>query len=660
MRPPENSFGQLCREICPPDILVDLLCRNEEEIDGRRSFDLIETAAYAWSPTMSAAFTVLLVLGTTIVVFALDRLRVDIVAILSLLALVAIGAVDTVEALAGFSAPIVIMIGALFVVGEGLTRTGVAARVASLVAGLGRRHDRLLLPALMLLSAILSAVMSSTGTVAVMIPVAVGLARQLGKSPSALLMPMAFAAQLGGVLTLIGTPPNLVVSQALTEETGTGLSFFSLTPYGLVGLAAGILMMSWLGRWILPGGRDEGELSEDPSIRELADLFGLARRVVVCHVPGSSPFAGRTAAAVGARRRYSVSLLALVRPPAEPWARPRAIAVEPDTRIRRGDRLLVKGAPGSVEDFIEAGALEVQQSNPESLDERVILEVGLVEVLVNSQSRLIGRTVREVGFYRRYGVNVVGVRRRGVPLDQPVSSIRLDFGDSLLVVGDWERIERLRRDRRNLIVAATARAGAHQLPRAARAPLALGVLAIMLALMMFTSIPLVWPVVGGAVAMVLVGAVGVSSVYRAVQWPSLVMIAAMLPAATALENSGALDLIVGSLIGMLGTVPLAATVFGLMLLTSILSQVISNTATALLLAPVAVQMAGSLDIGATPLLICVAVAASTAFATPMASPVNALILGPGRYRFADFLKAGIALQLVVIALCGTLITLLAS
>ena len=180
---------------------------------------------------MSLAVPVLLVLAVTVAVLALDKLRVDIVALLALLALVTIGAVDTSEALSGFSTPIVVMIGALFVVGEGLTQTGVAARVASLVAGIGQRREALLLPALMLLSALLSAVMSSTGTVAVMIPVAVGLARRLGQPAGSLLMPMAFAAQLGGVLTLIGTPPNLVVSQSLAQASGRGLGFFALTPY---------------------------------------------------------------------------------------------------------------------------------------------------------------------------------------------------------------------------------------------------------------------------------------------------------------------------------------------------------------------------------------------------------------------------------------------
>ncbi len=609
---------------------------------------------------MTQATLVLLILAATVVLFASDRLRVDIVALLSLLALVAAGAVSTSEALAGFAAPIVVMIAALFIVGEGLANTGLAARVAAAVAGLARRDERLLLPAVMLLSALLSAVMSSTGTVAVMLPVVVGLSRALSRPVSGLLMPMAFAAQLGGVLTLIGTPPNLVVSQALAEATGEGFSFFALTPYGLLGLVAGVTVMTLTGRALLPADRGGGGLPEEPSLSELVEIFGLARRVAVCSLPAGSPFVGRSAAAVGARRRFGVSLLALVRDPPEPWGRPRANVVEPHTSFEAGDRILVKGAEEAVAAFVAAGELEVRPFEPGLEAERVILELGVVEVLLTPQSRLIGRTVREAGVFERFGVIVAAVRRRGQPIDQPVSSIRLDFGDSLLVVGSWERIEEIRRDRRNLIVASEAQTGPERLPGAARAPWALAVLASMLGLMIFSEVPLVWATVGAALAMVLGGAVEAGSAYRVIQWPSLIMIGAMLPAATALSNSGAMDVVVDAATSLLaGAAPFVA-LLGLMLVTSLLSQVISNTATAVLLAPVALEMAARLGLGAEPLLLGVAIAASTAFATPVASPVNALVFGPGGYRFGDFLKAGVALQLVVLLSSCALIMVLAT
>jgi di/tricarboxylate transporter len=608
---------------------------------------------------MTQATLVLLILAATVVLFASDRLRVDLVALLCLMALVAAGAVSTSEALSGFAEPIVVMIAALFVVGEGLSRTGLAARVAAAVAAIGRRRERLLLPAIMTLSALLSALMSSTGTVAVMLPVVIGLARKLDRPVSGLLLPMAFAAQIGGLLTLIGTPPNLIVSDALADATGTGLGFFSLAPYGLAGLTAAILLMTLGGRALLPRDRGVRELGAEPSIAELAELFGVAQRVLICRLTSDSVFAGRSATAVGARRNYGVSLLAVVKEAPERWRRPRAYAVEPHTRLEAGDRLLVKGSEEALGDFVAAGGLEARRFEPGHHDERVILELCVVEVLLTPGSRLVGRTVLEAGFRERFGVNVVGVRRRGTALEQRVTEIELDFGDSLLIVGPWERIEELRLDRRNLIVASEARPEADRLPGAARAPWALAVLGTMLALMIFSDIPLVWTTVGAAMAMILGGAVEPGSIYRVVQWPSLVMIAAMLPAAAALGNSGALDLLVGSASSLLAGTPLLATLLGLMVVTSLLSQVISNTATAVLLAPVAVQLAELLDVGPEPLLIGVAVAASTAFATPVASPVNALVLGPGGYRFGDFLRAGVALQAVVLPLTAALIVWLA-
>lgn len=607
---------------------------------------------------MTQATLVLLILAATVALFATDRLRVDLVALLSLVALVAAGALSTGEALAGFAAPIVAMIAALFVVGEGITRTGLAARVTDLVAGIARHNERLLLPSVMALAAVLSAVMSSTGTVAVMLPVVIGLARALERPVSGLLLPMAFAAQLGGVLTLIGTPPNLVVSQTLADATGTGLGFFALTPYGLAGLAAGIALMSLAGRVLLPAARPDTELPQEPLLEELVALFGLTPHLAVCRVPAGSPFAGRSASAVGARRSFSVALLARIVDAGEAWRRPRAQAIEPHTRIEAGDRLLVKGSDEAIAAFVAAGDLEAHRFVPGQEAERVILELGVVEVLLTPQSRLIGRTVREAGVRERFGVNVVAVRRRGKTVDLPVSSIRLDFGDSLLVVGSWERIEELRRDRRNLIVASEARTEPSRLPGAARAPWALAVLAAMLGLMIFSSVPLVWSAIGAALAMILGGAVDAGSVYRVVQWPSLVLIAAMLPAATALTNSGALDLVVGSAGAALTGAPAGVALVGLMLATSLLSQVISNTATAVLLAPVGLELASRLGIASEPLLIGVAIAASTAFATPVASPVNALVLGPGGYRFRDFLKAGVALQALTLALAAGMILLL--
>ena len=607
---------------------------------------------------MTQATLVLLILAATVCLFASDRLRVDLVALLSLLALVAVGAVSTSEALSGFSQPIVVMIAALFVVGEGLSSTGIAARLASAVADVGRNHERLLLPTVMLLAALLSAVMSSTGTVAVMLPVVMGLARKLERPISGLLIPMAFAAQLGGLLTLIGTPPNLIVSQALHEATGSQLGFFSLAPYGLIGLGVAILLMTVAGRLLLPRPARQSALAEEPSIGELAQLFGLTEKVVVCHLPTTSPFAGRSASAVGARRNHGVSLLAVVKDGSEPWRRPRASAVEPYTRLEGGDRLLVKGSSKAVAAFVAAGSLEARPFDPDGESDRVILELGVVEVLLTPQSRLVGRTVRESGVHRRFGVNVVAVRRRGVAIDAPVSGIKLDFGDSLLVVGSWERIEGLRKDVRNLIVASEARTEASRLPGAARAPWALAVLATMLGLMIFSDVPLVWASVAAALAMILGRAVEAGSVYRVIQWPSLVMIAAMLPAATALDNSGALGLLVDAAGATLGGAPMFPALLGLMVATSLLSQVISNTATAVLLAPVAVELGGLIGVGPEPLLVGVAVAASTAFATPVASPVNALVLGPGGYRFGDFLRAGIGLQTVVLPLTAAMIVLL--
>ncbi len=621
-------------------------------------------------------FEIALVYGVllgAVILWASDRLRVDLVGLLALLALALTGILTPAEALAGFSDPVVLMIAGLFVVGEGLFQTGVAQAIGRLPARIAGESEVRLLAVIMLMVASLSAFMSSTGTVAVMLPVVVGLAWERGIPPSRLLIPLAAASLLGGMLTLIGTPPNIVVSNHLSAMGREPFGFFTFTPVGLVMVVVGLGFMILVGRHLLPERPPPGSVTGPPatSVAALSEAYGLPATLFRTRIPADSPIAGSTIQELEIRRRFGVNVVGLRRADHErsagrrpggglwpapppfpglrtgPGLRP-GLGIEstpPSTRFRAGDEVWLQGRPKAVADFVGAHRLELL---PDVEGPEVPEGMGLVEVLLTPDSSLVGKTIEESGVREKYRVTVLSVRRMGEPLEADLSITPLRFGDTLLVKGAWDRIRLLERERSDFVVTGLPR----ELDRAVRpygkAPLAVAIMVSMMLVMALDLLPPVLAVLTAAAAMVLTGCVGAEEGYRSINWQGVVLIATVLPVARALEVTGGMDLIVDALSGPLALAGPLALLAVLFIMTSAMSQVISNTATAVLLAPIAFQLALNLDARPEPFLMGIAVAASTAFATPIASPVNTLVLGPGGYRFGDFFRIGVALQLLLL------------
>jgi di/tricarboxylate transporter len=583
-------------------------------------------------------------LAVTVALFVSDRMRLDLVALMSLLALTLTGILTPEEAVAGFSDPVVLIIAGLFVVGGGLFHTGVASRVGTLLGQVAGTRPIRITAVVMLTSAVLSAFLSSTGTVAVMIPVTVALAWKAGVSASRLLIPVAFGSLLGGLLTLIGTAPNIVVANHLAGAGLEPFRFFDFSPVGIVLLAAGILFMTVLGGRMLPQrapvGRPVGadEVTALPP-EEMVEGYRLGTMARLRVLPGS-PLVGLSAVEANLRRDFDVSVIGVSRKRRVP--------------VGEGD---AEGAPT----FLPGDVLDVQ-GDPETvrrIEDELILEnlrvsavearLRMAEALLTPRSRLIGQTVSGVRFRERYGVNVLSIRRGGVPIDGSITETPLRFGDTLLVTGPRRKIELLRSEGNDFVVVARAADATAESELSPRAKVALGVMIGMMALLTFNVVPPVTAVLLAAVLMVLTGSLDVEAAYRSINWETVVLIAGILPMATALEKTGGLGLAVSTLAGLeaWGPYALLAAVF---VLTSAFSHVISNTATAVLVAPIALQAAVNMGVSPYPFMMGVAVAASTAFATPIASPVNMLVLGPGAYRFGDFFRVGLLLQLVVFAL----------
>ncbi|MBK7564302.1 MAG: SLC13 family permease [Propionivibrio sp.] len=594
---------------------------------------------------------ILLVLGlllATILLFASDRLRMDIVAILVLLALMMSGLLAPKEALAGFGDPLVVLIAGLFVIGEGLFRTGVAFAIGNWLLGVAGNSETRLLVLLMLVVAGLSAFMSNTGAVAVFIPVALNLSTKANVPANRLLMPMAFAGSLGGMLTLIGTPPNLVVSNLLSREGMTPFNFFSFTPVGLLILVATIVFIVLIGRFLLPkDGGPKGNAQDRLSLEDLISAYGVKDQLFRLCIESDSPLVGQTLGQVQLRTRFDVIVIGLER---QSRGKPVVMPALIQTEYSAGDIIYLAGTEQRVAELLRTLAGMRRLTFEAQQKQIVAQELGLAEVLLTPRSRLVGQTIKDAHFRERYGLSVLGILRMGQPMRGDFLATRLDFGDSLLVGGGWRHIDLLQAEQTDFSVLTIPREMDEVAPYRERAPWALAIVAGMLGLMTFDILPSVTAVLLAGLAMVLARCVTMEEAYKSINWQSIILIAGMLPMATALNKTGALELIVTGLVESLGTLGPLALMAGLFVLTSVFSQFISNTATAVLVAPIALGAATSMELSPYPFLMAVALAASTAFSTPMASPVNTLVLGPGGYRFNDFVKMGVPLQLLAMAL----------
>jgi di/tricarboxylate transporter len=593
-----------------------------------------------------------------IILFVSDRLRLDLVAMMGLLALMLLDILTPQEALAGFADPVVLIIAGLFVVGGALVQTGVADRMGTWLGRIAGTNEMSLIIIIMAVAALLSGFMSSTGTTAVLLPIVVSLARDARISPSKLLIPLALASLLGGLLTLIGTPPNIVVSNQLVSEGLAPFGFFSFTPIGLIMLVIGVVFMALVGRFLLPDrqreeitfdeeeSKDAGANGDAISIKDLAQTYQLPGHLFRMRIRRSSPLLGRTLAEADLHKRYNVTVLQ-IQSRADKYSLPGPPQpVTADTLLEAFDILHVQGSPQNVRRL--ARELDFTITADESDGQAIVQEMGMVEVLLTQRSRLIGRTLAQVNFRAKYGLTVLGIRRMGDLLEGRIIDVPLQFGDMLLVEGTWDRVRVLRRDSRDFIVVGQPAEMAEAERPVRLGPVAIAIMLGMLLLMTFEIVPTVTAVLLAAAALVLTGCLTMEDAYRNINWESVVLIAGMLPMATALQKTGGMAYIADGLTASFGEMGPVAVMAGLFVLTAVFSQFISNTATAVLVAPIAFQTAASLGIAPQPLLMAVAVAASTSFATPVATPVNTLVLGPGGYRFADYAKVGISLQLIML------------
>ena len=603
--------------------------------------------------------TTIIVLLVAAVFFAMGKVRSDLVALCALLALMMFGILSPAEALSGFSNPVVIMMVGLFVVGGAIFQTGLAKKISGKMMNLAGNSELRLFLLVMLVTAFIGAFVSNTGTVALMLPIVVSLAARARMNVSRLLIPLAFSSSLGGMLTLIGTPPNLVIQETLVEAGYEPLSFFSFAPVGVICIAVGMVVLLPLSQWFLgkKSSSDGHGRRKSKSLHELVREYHLTDNLVKVKVDADSLACGKTVSELDIHNRYALTVYEVRREKTMQSGLLKTVnqrLAGPQTELQSGDIIYIIGEKAQTSKFVSdyrLAVVETQESEPEEGGAQLdFYDIGIAEIVMMPTSRLVNRKLKESGFRSKYHINIVGVRRKGQYIMDNLAELRLHGGDVLLVQGTWENISRLNRDEEDRVVLGQPLEEVEKVTLDYKAPLAACIMLLMIALMVFDFIPVapVTAVMFAGVLMVLSGCFrNVEAAYKTINWESIVLIAAMLPMSVALEKTGASALVSRTLAESLGHYGPYALLAGIYFSTSLLTLFISNTATAVLMAPIALSSAAQMGLSPYPFLFAVTLGASMCFATPFSTPPNALVMQAGRYTFMDYVKVGLPLQVIV-------------
>ena len=604
--------------------------------------------------------TTLIILVITVALFIWGRVRADIVALTALAALLVLGILTPAEALAGFSSPIVIMMIGLFVVGGAIMQTGLAKLTGNKLMALSRGNETITFLLVMLVTSFIGAFVSNTGTVALMMPIIMSIAAGSGMQSSRFLMPLAFAGSLGGMLTLIGTPPNLVIDEVLTEGGYQPLAFFSFFPVGIIVIAIGIIVLMPLSKIFLSKKQNGKKKKQGKSLDDLVDEYQLLDNLHRYIVPSRRSSAaldengelmdivGKTLKDLSIQKKYGVSIieirnekksrLGLVKDVSQNMAKS-------SSTIQVHDTLYIIGKEEKINRF--ARDYDLRKMKDVKID---FYDLGLTEIVVMPTSNFAGLRIGDANLRKRFGINVLGVKRGDEYITDNLIATKLHVGDMLLVQGEWTNLAHLATDTINWVVIDQPEKTADKVLLDYKAPVAAAIMLLMIAMMVFDFIP-VAPVTAVIIAGLLTVFAGcfrnVEAAYKTINWESIVLIAAMMPMSTALEKTGASALVSQGLVESLGAMGPTALLAGIYFTTSLMTMFISNTATAVLMAPIALVAAQQVGVSPYSFLFAVTLGASMCFASPFSTPPNALVMKAGGYTFMDYVKVGLPLQIII-------------
>ncbi len=599
----------------------------------------------------------LAILALSVAFFINGKIRSDIVALCALVCLMVAGILTPEEALSGFSSTALIMMIGLFVVGGAIFQTGLAKMVSSRLMKLAGNSETRLFVLVMAVTSCMGAFVSNTGTVAIMIPIVVSMAMSVKMNPSRLLMPLAFASSMSGMMTLIGTPPNIIINEELIKGGFEGLGFFTFLPVGLICAVVGTLLLLPLSKKFLskPGALSGASASSGKSLKSLVKEYGVVDNLYRLSVEETSLVAGKMIGELDIRKQYGLNIVevrSVDRNQRNPMARKSVQkAADPDTTLRTDDILYISAKPAQLERLAAeySRALLPDEENPtgSGFD---FYDIGVAEIVLMSTSTVVNKSVKEVGFRTRYNVSVLGICRKNKYILEGVADEKIQSGDVLLVQGTWDNIARLETETEEWIVVGRPLEEAAKVTLDYKAPVAAAIMIAMIVVMVFDFIPIkpVTAVMIAGLLMVLTGCFrNVEAAYKTINWESIVLIGAMMPMSLALEKTGIASWISTTLSTSLGGYSPMLLLAGIYFATSLLTMFISNTATAVLMAPIAMQCALQVGVSPVPLLFAVTLGASLCFSSPFSTPPNALVMPAGQYKFSDYVKVGLPLQLIL-------------
>jgi di/tricarboxylate transporter len=578
--------------------------------------------------TFDIALTLLIILAA-LVLFATEKLRVDVVALLVLITVGVFGLIPPEELFSGFSNSAVITVWAVYMVSGGLFKTGVADTMGRGILKVAGDGEVRLIAMIMVTVGLISAFMNNVGAVAMLLPAVVGISRQTNTPVSKLLIPLAFASLLGGKMTLIGTPANILANGIVLESGLEGFGFFEFTPMGIVVLGTGVIYMVTIGRHLLPvrdGARGEQDINQ---------LRGYVTEV---RVNANSPLDGKTLVESRLGEEYDFTVLAMERengdlPP-----------LHRDTLIRAGDMLALEGRAPKIMAASQTLGLTPIVEQELQLDDLEPRDIELIEVALAPNSRLIGHSLREVEFRERFGFSVMAISREGEVITQRVGNIPLRAGDMLLLQGPHYRIDELQEGRDFLVMVPVE----HEQYRLKKAPIAIGAMLMAIGLTIFAGMDIALAMVIAAMVMILTGCLTIEEAYDSVDWRTVFLVAGMLPLGLAMAQTGTAQFLADIVLGIFGPFGPRAALAGIYLLAALITQPMSNAASIVLVMPIALDTAFGLDANYKTFTMAVVIGAATSFLSPVGHKANVLVFGPGGYKFTDYARVGALLTVILL------------
>ncbi|KJD36156.1 Na+/sulfate transporter [Tamlana sedimentorum] len=605
-------------------------------------------------------YLMLFILVVTISLFVWGKFTPDIVALISMISLYLTGILTPSETLSGFSNPTVIMIAALFIIGEGISQTGwTAVAGKKFIEWAGKSVPKLLV-IVSLGAGVLSGFVSNTGTVATLMPLTISSAWSIGTLPSKMLMPVAFGSNTGGLLTLTGTPPNIIASNALVENGFEGFSFFEFALIGLPLLIIALIYFRYVAYKILPKNKTNNKpVNIESTLHNWIKAYQVNDAYYRLRIRSVSPLIDTKLKKWKLEKNYNVSVIRLKRRHPNMLKGIPQYEEFPDlnTNLKYHDIITVKGDTEAINKLMiefSLGLLPLEPETDELKNNLINQEVGMVEVIVNPNSIFVGRKYKLGDYFNRFGIQLLAASRNNKPLTK--KEFTVEAGDSFILRGSWDSIEELKNQHGNLVICGSPEGMAKNVESLNhKSYIALGALLLMIVFMVFKIVPGSIAALISAGIILLTGCIPMAKAYKGISWISVVMIAAMIPMGIALQKTGTAQVIANALVDYLGAIHPVVLLGGVFLLTTTFSQVINNSATAVLMAPIAILAANSLNLSPEPFMIVVAISASTAFLTPIGTTTNAMVMTSGGYKFMDYLKVGAPLLLIFLIISMLLV-----